>query len=56
MAELSPEEVRRIAAALGIPIGDDDLDDVTFRVNATLEHLVAALGQGDDPSPVPGGS
>lgn len=39
MADLTPEGVRSLAAAIGLVIGDDDLDDVTIRLNATLEHL-----------------
>ena len=39
MSELSPQQVRALAAAIGLAIGDDDLDDVTFRLNAALEHL-----------------
>lgn len=41
-----------MAAAIGLSIGDDDLEDVTFRLGATLEHL-AALDrlQPADPSP-----
>jgi hypothetical protein len=37
--DLAPEDVRRLAAAIGLTIGDEDLVDVTFRLNATLEHL-----------------
>jgi Asp-tRNA(Asn)/Glu-tRNA(Gln) amidotransferase C subunit len=39
MADLTPEQVRSLAAAIGLSITDDDLDDVTFRLNATLEKL-----------------
>jgi hypothetical protein len=41
MADLAPEDVRRMAAAIGLSIADDDLEDVTFRLDATLEHLAA---------------
>jgi hypothetical protein len=46
MADLAPEDVRRMAAAIGLVIADDDLEDVTFRLGAILEH-VAALEQLD---------
>jgi hypothetical protein len=49
MADLTPDEVRRIAAAVGLVIDDADLDDVTFRINVTLEHL-QALGWDEDPA------
>jgi hypothetical protein len=41
VAALTSEQVRALAAAIGLAIGDDDLDDVTFRLNASLEHLAA---------------
>jgi hypothetical protein len=41
MSDLTPEHVRALAAAIGLAIGDDDLEDVTFRLNATLQHLRA---------------
>ncbi len=44
MADLTHEDVRRMAAAIGLVIADDDLEDVTFRLGAILEH-VAALEQ-----------
>lgn len=53
MTELTPQEVRRIAAAVGLTIDDDDLADVTFRVNATLEVL-AGLDGLDLPGAPPG--
>ena len=52
MADLAPEDVRRMAAAIGLSIADDDLEDVTFRLCATLEHL-AALDRLEPPDPVP---
>ena len=39
MADLSPEDVRRMAAAIGLAIADEDLEDVAFRLGATLQHL-----------------
>jgi len=41
MDDLTPEQVKRMAAAIGLFIFEDDLDDVTFRLGATLEHLTA---------------
>jgi hypothetical protein len=41
MDDLTPELVKRMAAAIGLFIADDDLEDVTFRLGATLEHLAA---------------
>jgi hypothetical protein len=41
MSDLTLEHVRALAAAIGLAIGDDDLEDVTFRLNATLQHLRA---------------
>jgi hypothetical protein len=38
-SDLASEDVRRLAAAIGLAIADEDLADVTFRLNATLEHL-----------------
>jgi hypothetical protein len=52
MADLAPEDVRRMAAAIGLVIADDDLEDVTFRLGAILEH-VAALEQLDSRDPGP---
>jgi len=54
MADLAPEDVRRMAAAIGLSIAEGDLDDVTFRLGATLEHL-AALDrlEPSDPAPPP---
>lgn len=39
MAELSPEQIRALAAVAGLPMTDDDLAEVTHRVNAFLEAL-----------------
>ena len=52
MADLTPEQVKRMAAAIGLFIADDDLEDVTFRLGATLEHL-AALDRLEPPDPAP---
>lgn len=39
MPDLTLEQVRDALAALGLKPGEDDLADVTFRVNATLERV-----------------
>ena len=39
MAELSPEQIRALAGVAGLPMTDDDLAEVTHRVNAFLEAL-----------------
>jgi Asp-tRNA(Asn)/Glu-tRNA(Gln) amidotransferase C subunit len=39
MTDLTPEHVRHLAEMIGLSIEDDDLEDVAFRLNATLEHL-----------------
>jgi len=52
MADLRPEDVKRMAAAIGLFIADDDLEDVTFRLGAILEHL-AALDRLEPPDPAP---
>jgi hypothetical protein len=41
MTDLTPEQVRLLAGRIGLAIGDDDLGDVTVRLNAILEHLAA---------------
>jgi len=43
MADLSPDQVRALAAAAGLTLTDDDLAEVTHRVNAFVEAL-APLG------------
>jgi hypothetical protein len=45
MADLSPAEVRALAAAAGLSLTDDDLAEVTHRVNAFVDALapLAAL-------------
>ena len=39
MPDLTLEQVRDALAALGLKPGEDDLPDVAFRVNATLERI-----------------
>ena len=39
MTELTREQVRALAAAAGVPMSDDDLAEVTHRVNAFVEAL-----------------
>lgn len=39
--DLTPEQVRDMAAAIGIHIDEEDLVDVTLRLNATLEHFAS---------------
>jgi hypothetical protein len=39
MPELSPAEVRALADAAGLPVSDDDLAEVTHRVNAFVDAL-----------------
>ena len=39
MADLTPTEVRALAAALGLSLTDDDLTEVTHRLNALAEAL-----------------
>jgi hypothetical protein len=55
MADLTPEQVRSLAAAIGLAITDDDLEDITFRLNASLEHLARldALEPPPGPTPLP---
>jgi hypothetical protein len=45
MTELSPDQIRTLAVAAGLPVSDDDLAEVTHRVNAFVEALgpLAAL-------------
>ena len=44
MTDLSPEQVRALAAAAGLPLTDDDLVEVTHRVNAFVEALAPVAG------------
>jgi hypothetical protein len=41
MPDLTAEQVRQMAACIGIEIIEEDLADVTLRLNATLEHLAS---------------
>ena len=41
MAELMPEQVRSLAAVIGLTITDDDIEDVAARLNASLQCLRA---------------
>ena len=55
MSDLEPDQVRGFAAAAGLPLDDDDLVEVTHRLNAFVEALggLAALDlAGAEPSPV----
>jgi hypothetical protein len=38
-AEVTPEQVTALAAALGLPMTPDDAGEVTHRLNALLEAL-----------------
>lgn len=51
MSDLTAEEVRTLAERIGLAIGDDDLEDVTFRLNAILEHLAALSALESTPDP-----
>ena len=56
MIELTPEQVRALAAVAGLPIDGPDLLEVTHRLNAFAEVLggLAALDlTGAEPSPAP---
>jgi hypothetical protein len=46
MTDLTPAEVRAMALSLGMVVSDDDVAEVTHRLNAFLEALapLAALG------------
>ena len=39
MTELSPEQVRAMATALGLSLDGEDLTEVTHRLNGLLEAL-----------------
>jgi hypothetical protein len=45
MPDLTPDEVRALALAAGLSLSDDDLAEVTHRVNAFVDALapLAAL-------------
>ena len=56
MIELTPDQVRALAAAAGLPIDGPDLAEVTHRLNAFVEVLggLAALDLSSaEPTPVP---
>src|SRR5262249_20566616 len=54
VSDLSPDRVRALADALGLPLSAEDLDEVTHRLNAVLDAL-APLGSLplDSVEPVP---
>jgi hypothetical protein len=37
--EVTPDDVQRLAQILGLPIGSDDLAEVTYRLGALVEEL-----------------
>jgi hypothetical protein len=37
--EFTPDDVRRMAELLGLPIGQEDLAEVTYRLGALVEEL-----------------
>ena len=37
--ELTPDDVQRLAQLLGLPIGQEDLAEVTYRLAALIEEL-----------------
>jgi hypothetical protein len=37
--ELTPDDVQRLAQLLGLPIGQEDLAEVTYRLGALIEEL-----------------
>lgn len=41
MADLAPEDVRRLAASLSLPLIGDDATEIAHRVNAFLDALAA---------------
>jgi len=56
MIELTPTEVRALAAAVGLPLDGEDLAEVTHRLNAfadVLAGLTALDLTGAEPSPAP---
>jgi hypothetical protein len=44
MTDLSPEQVRALAVAAGLPLTDEDLHEVTHRVNAFVGALAPLAG------------
>ena len=41
MADLAPEDVRRLAASLSLPLTGDDAAEIVHRLNALLDALAA---------------
>ncbi len=41
MADLGPEDVRRLAASLSLPLIGDDAVEIALRLNAFLDALTA---------------
>jgi hypothetical protein len=42
MPDLTPDEIRTQLAAIGLtPLGQDDLDEITHRINAVNEAVLA---------------
>jgi hypothetical protein len=41
MADLGPEDVRRLAASLSLPLIGDDATEIALRLNAFLDALAA---------------
>lgn len=42
MPDLTPDEIRTQLAAIGLtPLDQDDLDEITYRVNAVNEAILA---------------
>lgn len=41
MADLAPEDVRRLAAFLSLPLTGDDVTEIAHRLNAFLDALAA---------------
>jgi hypothetical protein len=55
MSSLTPDQVRALAALLGLAVADEDLGEITHRLNAFGEALapLAALPlEGVEPRPV----
>ena len=49
MPDLTPDEVRAQLAAIGlIPVDDEDLDEITHRINAINEAVLALEHPGLD--------
>jgi len=56
MTELTPDQVRALAAAVGLPLDGPDLAEVTHRLNAFVDVLggLAALDLAPaEPAPAP---